>query len=59
MLDILTHIFKILGCSGFCYLCYLGLKFATVIYICKHSELTENKVKYITRMISKDKHKSN
>ena len=59
MLEVLTFIFKVLGASGICYILLMGLKLATVNIICKHPELSDNKVKYITKMISKDGHHSN
>jgi hypothetical protein len=59
MLDIITLVIKVLGCSGICYILYLCAKLVTVSFVCKHPELTDDKVKYITRMIAKDKHHSN
>ena len=59
LLEVLTQIFKILGCFGLCYFGYLILKLVVTILICRHPELSENKVKYITRMIAKDKYQSN
>lgn len=59
MLEVLSLIFKVLGCSGICYVLYLCAKLMTVSFVCNHPELTDDKVKYITRMIAKDKHQSN
>ena len=59
MLDVLLMIAKVLGCSGICYALYIGAKLVTVNFICKHPELTDDKVKYITRMMAKDKQHSN
>nr|DAZ74740.1 MAG TPA: hypothetical protein [Caudoviricetes sp.] len=58
MLIVLTQLLKILGCTGLCYFGYLILKLVAIILICKNSKLSDEKVKYITRMISKDKHQS-
>nr|DAX07987.1 MAG TPA: hypothetical protein [Bacteriophage sp.] len=58
MFDILTNVIRVLGCAGICYLGYLGLKLVVTILICKHPELSEKKVQYITRMVTKDKHQS-
>lgn len=58
MLDTLTQFVKIFGPVSICYLGYLGLKLFTIFYICKHPELSDEKVKYITTMVSKDKHNS-
>lgn len=59
LLVVLTQFLKILGCAGLCYIGCLALKLVVTILICKHPELSETKVKYITRMIAKDKHQSN
>ena len=59
LLVVLTEILKVLGCVGLCYFGYLTLKLVVAILICRHPELSEKKVKYITSMIAKDKHKSN
>lgn len=56
LLEILTKIFEILGCAGLCYAGYLILKLVVAILICKHPELSNQKVKYITDMVSKFKH---
>jgi len=58
LLIVLTQLLKILGCTGLCYFGYLILKLVAIILICKNSKLSDEKVKYITRMISKDKHQS-
>ena len=58
MLVVLTQLLKILGCAGLCYFGYLTLKLVVTILICKNPKLSDDKVKYITRMISKDKHQS-
>ena len=58
MLAVITLLLKVLGCTGLCYFGYLILKLVVTILICKHPELSNEKVKYITRMISKDKHQS-
>ncbi len=47
---------KVLGCSGLCYVLYIISKLVTVNLVCKHPELTDAKVKYITSMMSKDIH---
>ena len=59
LLVVLTEILKVLGCVGLCYFGYLILKLVVTILICRHPELSEKKVKYITNMIAKDKHQSN
>ena len=59
LLVALTEILKVLGCVGLCYFGYLTLKLVVAILICRHPELSEKKVKYITSMIAKDKHQSN
>ena len=59
LLVVLTEILKVLGCVGLCYFGYLTLKLVVAILICRHPELSEKKVKYITSMIAKDKHQSN
>lgn len=59
LLVVLTKILNILGYTGLCYFGYLILKLVIAILICKHPELSNEKVKYITRMIAKDKHQSN
>ena len=59
LLVALTEILKVLGCVGLCYFGYLILKLVVAILICRHPELSEKKVKYITSMIAKDKHQSN
>jgi len=58
LLVVLTQLLKILGCTGVCYFGYLILKLVATILICKNPKLSDEKVKYITRMISKDKHQS-
>ena len=58
MLEVLTQLFKVLGSIGMCYFGYLILKLVVTILICKHPELSNEKVKYITHMIAKDKHQS-
>nr|DAE28763.1 MAG TPA: hypothetical protein [virus sp. ctmTa7] len=58
LLETLTQIIKIFEPVSICYLGYLGLKMFTIIHICKHPELSDEKVKYITTMVSKDKHNS-
>jgi len=58
LFDILTNVIRVLGCASICYLGYLGLKLVVTILICKHPELSEKKVQYITRMVTKDKHQS-
>ena len=58
MEEVLTKILMVLGVPGICYLTWLGLKFVVTLLICKHPELSDNKVKYITRLIAKDKHQS-
>lgn len=55
LLDVLIIIAKVLGGSGLCYVLYMCTKLVTVNLVCKHPELTDDKVKYITRMIAKDK----
>jgi hypothetical protein len=42
--------------GGVCYILWLVLKLIVTHMICKHPELTNEKVKYITNMISKNKH---
>nr|DAH71436.1 MAG TPA: hypothetical protein [Caudoviricetes sp.] len=54
----LTNVIRVLCCADICYLRYLGLKLVVIILICKHPELSEKKVQYITRMVAKDKHQS-
>ena len=58
MLVLLTQLLKILGYTGVCYFGWLLLKLIVAILICRHPELSNEKVKYITRMIAKDKHQS-
>ena len=58
MLAVLTLFLKVLGCTGLCYFGYLILKLVVTILICKHPELSNEKVKHITHMIAKDKHQS-
>ena len=57
MLEVLTQLLKVLGSIGMCYFGYLILKLVVTILICKHPELSNEKVKYITEMISKNKFK--
>ena len=59
LFEVITQLFKILGNCGLCYFGWLLLKLIVAILICKHPELTNEKVKYITHMIVKDKHHSN
>ena len=59
MLGVLTNLFTILGCSGLCYILFLALKLTVVILICRHPELSDDKVKYITNMIAKRRQQSN
>lgn len=56
---LLLEILKLISIPSFCYICYLGLKLFTLNMICKHPELSDNKVKYITNMVTKNKHKIN
>ena len=42
------------GFIGYCL--WLAVKVIVTAMICKHPELSDNKVKYITRMISKNEH---
>ena len=58
MLVGLTQLLKVLVSVGVCYFGYLILKLVVTILICKHPELSNEKVKYITHMIAKDKHQS-
>nr|DAD59812.1 MAG TPA: hypothetical protein [Bacteriophage sp.] len=58
LLVVLTKILNILGYAGLCYFGYLLLKLVVTILICKHPELSNEKVKYITHMVAKDKHQS-
>ena len=58
LLETLTQLLKVLGSVGLCYFGYLILKLVVTILICKHPELSNEKVKYITHMIAKDKHQS-
>lgn len=58
MLVVLTQSLKVLGCTGLCYFGYLILKLVVTVLICKYPELSNEKVKYITHMISKGKHQS-
>lgn len=59
MLVGLTQMINILGCAGVCYVGCLIVKLVVTILICKHPELSDEKVRYITRMIAKDRHQSN
>lgn len=59
LLEVLTQLLKVLGSAGICYFGWLILKLVVTILICRHPELSNEKVKYITNMISKDKHQSN
>ena len=59
MLGVLTNLFTILGCSGLCYILFLALKLTVVILICRHPELSDDKVQYITNMITKRRQQSN
>lgn len=58
LFDMLTNVIRVLCYADICYLRYLGLKLVVIILICKHPELSEKKVQYITRMVAKDKHQS-
>lgn len=57
MESVLILILKILGGSGLCYLACLFVKCFAIVYICKHPELSDQKVKAITKMVSKGKYK--
>jgi hypothetical protein len=59
MLEILTYVLKIIGIPSICYIFYQGAKLIALHAICKHPELSNDKVKYITKMFTKDKYKSN
>ena len=58
LLVVLTQFLKILGCAGLCYIGCLALTLVVTILICKHPELSNEKVKYITNMVAKDRHQS-
>jgi len=58
LINIFTKVIEVSASCGICYLAYLGLKFVVTLQICKHPELSDEKVKCITRMIAKDRHHS-
>lgn len=53
---IIIPIIKVLGSVGLCYAASLIVRFGIVILICHHPNLSDDKVKYITQMFSKDHH---
>ena len=54
MIKIIIHLISILGVIGICCIANLGLKLIVTHMICKHPELSNKKVKYITQMINKN-----
>jgi hypothetical protein len=59
LLEVLLNFLQILSAPVICYVCYSGLKLIVTIIICRHPELSDEKVKHITRMFSKHKHHLN
>nr|DAN90755.1 MAG TPA: hypothetical protein [Bacteriophage sp.]DAX07442.1 MAG TPA: hypothetical protein [Bacteriophage sp.]DAX09840.1 MAG TPA: hypothetical protein [Bacteriophage sp.] len=55
MVDIIIAILKLMGCGGICYFIWLTYEFISIVLICRHNELSDKKVKYITQMFSKSK----
>lgn len=58
MYGLIKDLTSVVIIPGLLYLLYLLSKTFTVWMICRHPELSVEKVKYITRMMTKDK-KSN
>ncbi|HAU85337.1 MAG TPA: hypothetical protein DCW90_07505 [Lachnospiraceae bacterium] len=55
MLEVLTFVFSGLGTYGLYLILSHTIKFYAIHMVCKHSELSDEKVNYITRMLYKDK----
>lgn len=53
---IIIPIIKVLGSVGLCYAASLIARFGIAILVCRHPNLSDDKVKYITHMFSKDHH---
>ena len=55
-MEIALLIIKVLGGAGLCYAMHVGVKIYAIHIVAMHPELTDQKVKYIAGMITKDKH---
>lgn len=55
MLNFLKFIFSCLGTYGLYLILSHTIKFYAIYIICHHSELSDEKVNYITRMLYKNK----
>ena len=55
MLELLIFISKILLIPVLFILPYYGLRFFVIYMTIKHPEMSDEKIKYLTQMVSKDK----
>ena len=55
MLNFLKFVFSCLGTNGLYLILSHMIKFYAIHMICHHSELSDEKVSHITRMLYKDK----
>ena len=56
LVEFIISIAKIVGGIGLCYLASLATRFGIAHLLCHHPNLSDDKVKYITQMFSKDRH---
>ena len=59
MLAVLTLILKILALPSFCTVLIVVGKLIAIGFICRHPELSDEKVKWMTKMMSREKKTSN
>lgn len=57
-MEIVLLIIKVLGGAGLCYAMHVGAKVYAIHTVAVHPELSDQKVKYIAGMVTKDKHKN-
>lgn len=56
LMGVIIPIIKVLGSVGLCYAASLIVRFGIAVLVCRHPSLSDDKVKYITQMFSKDHH---
>lgn len=56
LVGVIIPIIKVLGSVGLCYAVSLIVRFGIAVLVCRHPNLSDDKVKYITQMFSKDYH---
>lgn len=54
LVGVIIPIINVLGSVGLCYAVSLIVRFGIAVLVCRHPSLSDDKVKYITQMFSKD-----